>query len=433
MEPSRPPSLKRGFAWTFVGNLVYAASQWGILSLITKFATDEASGQFGLGMTITAPLFMFAGLDLRILLATDSRGSFRFAEYFTLRITGSALAVAVVMGILLWRGDSLATQAIVLAVCLGKVVEFLSDMCYGRLQVAERLDCVSRSTMLHGAVSFVAFGAILLPTGSVLAAAVASGLGRLLVLLAHDGRITKRNAPQMTLMTDGNVATKLSFPRLFRLTKSGLPLATKTLLVSLNTQTARLFVERMIGMSALGVFYPISHVGFAGLTFSRALNQSVASRLGRFAQNGMTVEFRSLLRKLLLMYAVLGLFCVGTTVLAGPLILRVFFNTAVAAHAPVLVLIMGSMALQLVGGILELAMTALRKLTAPAWLSAASLVILGVCCRWLIPELGLGGAALAMILSRLPRPLILGWIVFRSDCLPAPGKSDEEETGRKAA
>ncbi len=50
VEKLSPLSLRANFSWTFVGNVVYAGSQWGMLVVLAKLGTPEMVGQFSLGL-----------------------------------------------------------------------------------------------------------------------------------------------------------------------------------------------------------------------------------------------------------------------------------------------------------------------------------------------------------------------------------------------
>jgi hypothetical protein len=52
--PTGGLSLRKNFSWTFVGNVVYAACQWGILVALAKLGTPEMVGQFTLGLAVAA-------------------------------------------------------------------------------------------------------------------------------------------------------------------------------------------------------------------------------------------------------------------------------------------------------------------------------------------------------------------------------------------
>ena len=96
--PSRL-SLRANFSWAFVGNIVYAACQWGMLIVLAKLGSPGQVGQFALGLAVTAPVMMFASLDLRLLQATDALEQYRFGHYLALRIATTALATLVIGGI----------------------------------------------------------------------------------------------------------------------------------------------------------------------------------------------------------------------------------------------------------------------------------------------------------------------------------------------
>ena len=407
---SDQPSLKRGFAWMFAGNLVFTAAHWGMLAALTKLTTDAVSGQYGIGLSLSTPVFMFAGLDLRLLLVTDRQRRHHFSDYLTLRLLCGGLGLVAVFALGLAWGYGAGTLAVIMAVAFGKLVELISDTYYGKLQTGERLDAVSQSMIFHGVASGAGFVSWLLLTGNVFGASIAYALSRFAVLLLYDRPESKKLADD----AESSVEARSQPERLWALTKTGAPLSVKTLLVALNTHVARYFVAAKFGLAGLGVFFPIAQLGFAGLTFSRSLNQSVAGRVGELVQSGRMPEFRRLLGKMLGLYAVVGAVCIGMSMIAGELILTLAFDAGYAQHSFILTLVMVAMAVQFMTGILDLAMIALRRRILPAWLSALSLGILTLCCWEWVPEFGFTGAAVAMIASRVPRPLILVWVVLRA-------------------
>ena len=79
------PPLRVSFSWTLAGNVVYAATQFGVLSVLAKLGSAAVVGQYALALAIAAPVFMFTNLQLRGVQATDARQEFGFPDYFTLR------------------------------------------------------------------------------------------------------------------------------------------------------------------------------------------------------------------------------------------------------------------------------------------------------------------------------------------------------------
>ena len=80
------PSLRRSFSWMFAGNVLYAASLWGIISALTKLGSPEAVGRYALATAVATPLMLFANLQLRPIMATDNDGRFEFRDYLALRL-----------------------------------------------------------------------------------------------------------------------------------------------------------------------------------------------------------------------------------------------------------------------------------------------------------------------------------------------------------
>jgi O-antigen/teichoic acid export membrane protein len=71
MQPLKSLTLRQNFSWTFVGNIIYAASQWGMLVVLAKLGSPEMVGQFMRGLAVTAPIILFSNLQLRQIQTTD--------------------------------------------------------------------------------------------------------------------------------------------------------------------------------------------------------------------------------------------------------------------------------------------------------------------------------------------------------------------------
>jgi len=63
--------LRADFTWVLAGNIVYSACQWAIVVALAKLGSPEQVGEYALGMAISAPIVLFASLQLRALLASD--------------------------------------------------------------------------------------------------------------------------------------------------------------------------------------------------------------------------------------------------------------------------------------------------------------------------------------------------------------------------
>ena len=168
LQTSVPLTLRRNVSWTFLGNLVYAGTQWGMLTVMAKIGSPEMVGQFSLATAICTPVYMFANLQLRNIQATDARNRYTFDDYFSLRMLSTTLAWFVIVGIALLSEFSGMTTLVIVFLGVANAVESLSDVFYGQIQQHERMDRIAISMMAKGVVSFVVFGSVVWLTGNLL-------------------------------------------------------------------------------------------------------------------------------------------------------------------------------------------------------------------------------------------------------------------------
>src|ERR1700690_1751773 len=63
--------LTHNFAWTLVGNVVYAACQWTIVVVLAKLGNADMVGEFALALAVAFPITLLANLQLRSVFVTD--------------------------------------------------------------------------------------------------------------------------------------------------------------------------------------------------------------------------------------------------------------------------------------------------------------------------------------------------------------------------
>jgi O-antigen/teichoic acid export membrane protein len=85
-------SLKKNFFWSLAGNIIYALCQWLMLVIIARLGNEKDVGAYTLALAISAPIVLFLGMNLRVVIATDQKHDFKFRDYLFLRIISSAIA-----------------------------------------------------------------------------------------------------------------------------------------------------------------------------------------------------------------------------------------------------------------------------------------------------------------------------------------------------
>jgi O-antigen/teichoic acid export membrane protein len=401
IEEVARPSLRRNFSWTLAGNVVYAGCQWGMLVEIAKLGRPEMVGHFALALAIGAPVYMLTNLQLRAVQATDFAGQHRFCDYFRLRLMMTALGFLAIAVIAVACRYDRETLLVILLVGLAKAFEAMSDIYYGRLQQHEQMDRISVSMVIKGVVSLAAVGAVLAFTGSLPAASAALALAWLAVLLFYDSRVGWPRGTPMGTSSRGV---------LWRLTRFSAPLGLSMMLISLNANIPRYFVEHYRGAHDLGIFAALSYLVIAGSTVTNALGQAATPRMAAaFATR--RAEFYGLLRKMLLLGLAMGAAGVLGAAVFGRTLLRLLYRPEYAERADVLLWLMAAAGLSYIFSFLGYAGTATRvfdRLLVPYLMVTA--VTFGA--SFLVRPFGLTGGAWSMGITYLASCAVPIWILY---------------------
>lgn len=399
-------SLRANFSWTFAGNVVYAACQWGMLTVLAKLGSPEMVGQFALGLAVTAPILMLTNLQLRQIQATDARNEYQFGDYLSLRIITTLLALLIIAGITVVSGYRWETALVILAIGVAKAIESMSDVYYGLLQQHEQMDRIAISMMIKGVLSLIALGIGVYLTGSVFWGAVGLVLAWTVIFAGYDLH------SGTLLLPTSRTLPRWEWPTLARLTWLALPLGIVMMLISLTTNLPRYFVERYLGEHELGIFAAMSYIIVAGTTVVGALGQSASPRLARYYATGNRAAFRSLLLKLIGIGALLGGAGVLVALLAGCEVLTLLYG-AEYARQDVFVGVMVAGGLWYVASFFGYAATASRRIR---YQPMALCIVIGisiVLCYCFVPLYGLWGASVALVGTSIVSMLCYMLLVVR--------------------
>jgi len=389
-EPARR-SLARNVTWLVVATGVYSASQWLIIVLLSRLASVRSVGQYASAIAITTPIVLLAGLQLRDVLATDVRREHSYGDYLGLRLAalGAAL-VAVAAAALLAAPDREGLWTIGL-VGLAKVFESVSDLHYGALQRHERMDRVAQSILLRSLGGLAAFLLGLLLTGSAAGGAGALALVWAAVALGPDRRFVR----SLPLVAAAGAGPRFERRRLLALLRRTAPLGVVLMLVSLQTNVPRYFIEQRLGTEDLGIFAAMASLFIAGNLFVNAVAQSVAPRLARAFAERDWPRFRRDVLSMLAGALAVGLGGAALAAWLGRPLLALLFGATYAEHSQVFTLLMLLGALAYSGSVLGYTMTAVRCFGAQLPLFAVVVLCEVAACAILVPPLRLVGAALA--------------------------------------
>ena len=391
-------SLRANFSWTFVGNVLYAATQWGLLILLTKLFEPELFGQYALALSIITPISTASALQLRAVQVSAVKDESSFADYMLLRLVTNLLALLFL--VLLAALGFIPQHLFPLTLLLGcsQAVLLVKDVYQGVMQKRERMDFVSISLILQGGASLVAAIAVAFWTHNMLLVVLGMLVARLLALFIYDVPRTWALVADFEPLLSLPMIRRASSPqRLFSLARMAFPLGIVTLLLSLYSNIPRYFLADF-GEAAVGFFAAVASLMSLQEWVISALGQSAARRLALYHATDMNGYVR-LLERLIAIGVVVGTVWVVMAVAFGRPLLTLFFRPEYARFVDVFVWLMVARLVLNAQSFMGYGMTAARLFSVQVWIVGLMLVSLFVSAWLLIPTWAGLGAAWAMLIS----------------------------------
>ena len=401
--------LLSNIVWMLVGNVLYGLSQWSQLVALSKVGSIEMVGVFAMALAVCLPVLMFSSLSLRSMQVTDYRRSHHSLEYMAIRILtlSVALIIIVLFGVVAGHPRTVVFSTGLIAAA--KAVEYISDILYGVLQRQEHMSGIAISMSLRAVVSVAALSLGVYVTHSLLWGAACMLGSSMLVLAGYD--IPKTLAVEKMrfgvligecrLFWSQLAPSRGGRERLWKLGKAGLPLGFVLMMVSLNLNIPRYFIQHYLGIQELAIFSAIATLLAAGSAVTNAMGQAAAPRMAKCFVLRDSRGFNMLLAGLVTVS--LGLGCLGFlgALFFGRQGMTLIYRPEYSTHPDVLIWLMGASGFFYLGSTLGYAVTAIRcfRPQMPLFTGAALSTAIG--CLVLMPSQGLRGAAMAIFVSAL--------------------------------
>lgn len=180
------------FIWNIIGSLSNAFVSVILLMIITKITNPTDGGIFSLAFAAAQLMFTIGSFAMRIFQSTDVNETFKFKEYFTSRILSCiAMLIATFIYILI-KGYSGKMAAVVLLMCIYKLIDAFSDVFQGMFQQYERLDLAGQSLTLRVFTSIIGFGITLYNSNNLVLASLIAVLISIICVFCFDIYYTKK-------------------------------------------------------------------------------------------------------------------------------------------------------------------------------------------------------------------------------------------------
>lgn len=407
LAPRASLPVRRNFSWLLMGNGAFSFAQWARVAVLAKLATPALVGQYALALALVSPVFMLTNLQLSAVQATDARNRYNFADFATLRLLCSGLALLLVSALAFLLRWNHSLRLLVLVLTLSMAADSLCDICGGLQQKQERMDRLGISLLLRALFSLAFFAVLFRQTHSILAAVATLPVVSAVVLLTWDLSMVRRvlrNAPLLAWQVR----------RLGRLALFSLPLGLIMMLISLNVNIPRYALMRNSGSAELGIFASLSYVVMALSLVVNGLGQAVSPRLSRFYAQGDVRQFRSLILRLCASGAALGVCGLAVAALFGRPLLTILYRPEYAAHVNVFLVLSVTSGIAAVASFLGFGITAAHVFRYQVWTMLAAVCTTALASLLLVPRYHAMGAAISLLVSSLVQTSIASAILCRA-------------------
>jgi oligosaccharide repeat unit polymerase len=401
-------AMRVNISWTLVGNLVFALSQWLMLAGIARELSATDVGAFSLAASIVAPVLVFTQLQLRIVLATDVRYRYRFADFLVLRGWTTLLMLATVLGVTQVTSYASTTDEVILLFAAAKAFDAGADILYGYHQRLEHMRAMAIGQIVNGVLSVIPFLWVIVATRSLRWAMVAYAAGSAAALFGWAAPVT------IAVRRRTSQEPRDQPPRQVELLRKAAPLALVLLLAALSASIPRFFVESELGTRELGVFGAVSYLIIAGANVINSVGNAISPRLARYYVDGEAARFRTLVLASTGVGAALALLGALVSWIVGGRLLDLLYTAEYAGSGGLLTALSLAAVLGFAASFAVGAATAAQRFHSQLPVFVLVCLVGTVACAVLVPSHGLMGAAMATAAMGAVQLVGCGVIVWRA-------------------
>lgn len=405
-------SLMKNFSWSFIGNLIYALTQWFLIVIIAKLGSPYDAGVYSLGLAISAPFIMFINFNFRALQSTDLSSKYGFTSFKAIRVLGILFFLFVFLILIIISNYSFDVMIVLFLIALSKIVESFSDLYYGLFQYKERLDIVSKSTINRGIIGTTFFGIGYYFFEDLIFALIFMTTIWILNLILYD----LKNS-EIFLKDSSEIIVKDNIVKLLRI---GFPLGLIASIASLNVNIPRIVIENHLTFQELGYFTVIFYLVLVIGKFVTSISSAVLPRMALLYKENKKNVFLKILSMIIIFIAIFSFLIIILSYYFGSELLEIAYGKEYASYKNLLFLIMIYGLFNYFGVAFEIALNAMKVYRYRLFIEVLATLLIIVSSAFLIPHIGLNGAAFSLIFSSIFK-LILLIVLFLSKFISEKG------------
>ncbi|GEN81814.1 hypothetical protein SLU01_01260 [Sporosarcina luteola] len=399
---SKLNEFKGKLTWSLLGNIVFALSQWIILSILARFGSAADLGIYSLGLAITAPVIQFFNFELRTVLATDSKNDYSFQQFFGSRIIHLLIAYLVIMPISFFYVENTIATLSILLIGLIKIFEALSDLCMGYFQKESKIELIGKSQLYRGILSMTVSSLIYLITQSINFMLLGLLTVMILRFLFYD---LKHLIPYTNVFPIFDLSGLKMIILFF-------PLGITALISSLVPNIPRYFLDYYVGVEAVGIYSALYYIIVAGNMLITPVSLLAAPRIANSYHNSTRSDFLKLISVLIILAVIMSLILILPVLLSGEYILTLLYGKGFAVYERAFIIISITLIFGFINSFLNLSIISTREVRSLPVLNGIAVCVSFIAGYLLIKDFAIEGAAWALLLSRLIQTLLYTVLFF---------------------
>ncbi|HEK2728003.1 lipopolysaccharide biosynthesis protein [Proteus mirabilis] len=256
--------LIKSFSYTFTSSIVFAITQWLIISLIGHFLGIEKIGFYAFGLSLVIPINIFFNFGVRQIICSEKK-IINFYSYFIPIMSFQLLGLLLIFILCyLFYFDYLL---LCILIYLVKISETITEITYGLNQRIEKFDRIAYSKIARSTISIVFFIIIMWTTENLY-----------LSILAQCFSLYSCNIFFDYLPLENKNLLHIEKSKIYII---GLPLAIAGLLLSFKNMLPRFLIENDATLESLGVFASITYLISAGGLLITAISQIIIPKVAQ--------------------------------------------------------------------------------------------------------------------------------------------------------
>lgn len=252
-------TIINNFSWVFLGNLSNSLFLWSILVVMAKTEGPELVGSYAFALLINAPVFMFLDMQLKNVYLTKEGINKKNLITYRLHTVICALIYSIIVSFLFPQYSTL-----IILVGLIKTIDLIIDFNIGVFQDTFQFQKSGLGLFLKALFSFGGYCIGIYVFSSITVGLLLIILMKILNLIFYDYRYLKLD--NMFLLSNTQDLL-INFKKYY-------PLGFVLLLLSLNANVPRFFIEHNLGVYELGVYAALAYFMASGRTVYNSLIES---------------------------------------------------------------------------------------------------------------------------------------------------------------